>query len=464
MNLYPRLTVLLLLTCLTVRTNATDRFVNLNNPTPASPYTDWSNAATTIQDAIDAANPGDLILVTNGVYQTGVRTVYGMDNRVAVTKPVTVRSVNGPAVTQILGYQLPGPTNGAGAVRCVYLTNGAALSGFTLTKGATQISGDVAKNLSGGGVWGEGSNVVVSNCTLTGNWASANGGGAYGCTLIDCTVASNAAAPFFSTFGGGAFGSVLSNCTLIRNFAKTGGGTFSSTLNNCTLTNNTAYGDGGGAYNSTLNGCILTGNWATNGGGTYSGALSNCILTGNKAILYGGGAVSGTLNNCTLGGNSATNGGGAHSCTLNSCTITNNSALNDGGGAVFGTLTNCLLAGNSAKDGGGGVIGATLNSCMLSGNSGIIYGGGAWGGHLNNCTLTGNSAQQGGGTYSSVLTNCIVYYNSPGNYDSASTFSYCCTVPLPAGTGNLTNEPQLASASHLSAGSPCIDRGASTEM
>jgi hypothetical protein len=177
MKIASRFTLLVLATNLILSANAATRYVNVNNATPASPYTDWSSAATTIQDAIDAATTGDDILVTNGVYQTGARVVYGMSNRVAVTIPVTVRSVNGPAVTQIIGYQVPGTTNGAGAVRCAYLTNGAALSGFNLAKGATQTFGDVAKNLSGGGLWCEGASAVVSNCTLTGNWASANGGG-----------------------------------------------------------------------------------------------------------------------------------------------------------------------------------------------------------------------------------------------------------------------------------------------
>src|ERR1035438_5833359 len=130
-------------------------YVDLNSPNPTPPYTNWATAARVIQDAVDAATTGAEIVVTNGVYTTGGRPS-GTNltiNRVLVDKPLALRSVNGPQLTSIEGYQVPATTNGDSAVRCVCLqADGASLSGFMLTKGATRTNGSFFLDQSGGGL------------------------------------------------------------------------------------------------------------------------------------------------------------------------------------------------------------------------------------------------------------------------------------------------------------------------
>ena len=256
------------------------RYVWQESPNPSPPYTNWATAAQTIQEAVDAAQAGDAVLVVGGVYDTGGRAVVGtMTNRVAIDKPIWVESLMGPEVTVIQGYQLSSNLNGDGAIRCVYLADGATLSGFTLTNGATRTSGDYYLEQSGGGVWCESTNATVTNCILIGNSASDSGGGAETGTLNTCTLTRN-----WAGIGGGADVSTLNNCTLASNSVSWyGGGAFYSTLNNCTLTGNAAYNNGGGAFAGTLNNCTLTGNSARLGGGV-AGIGDNCRL--NNCIIY----------------------------------------------------------------------------------------------------------------------------------------------------------------------------------
>jgi hypothetical protein len=316
------------------------RYVDVNSTNATPPYTNWATAARNIQDAVDAAAAGDEVVVTNGIYSSGGRAVYGtMTNRVTVDKPLTLRSVNGPQFTVIQGWQVPGALYGIGdgAIRCVYLTNGASLSGFTLTKGATRAVDDYPTNResSGGGLWCESTNDVI---------------------------------------------------------------------------------------------------------------VSNCVVAGNSAYLGGGGAYAGTLKNCAVTGNNAFAGGGSYGCTLHNCTVTGNSATGYGAG--------------------GGAAECALNNCTVSGNLSSYDAGGAWHSTLNNCTLTGNSASYaGGGSLECTMNNCIIYFNTApqgANYDTFgyTTLNYCCTTPQPtAGVGNIASDPQLASSSHLSAGSPCRGAG-----
>ncbi len=226
---------------------ATVRFVSINSTNPVAPFTNWTTAAVNIQDAIDAAAAGDIVLVTNGIYASGGEKIYGLTNRVALDKALTVTSVNGWSNTIIQGAFDPVSTNGPAAVRCAWLADGAVLYGFTLENGATLNTGNVLESQNGGGVYCESTNALVSNCLLTNNAACSNGGGIYFGTLKNSLVISN-----FATFGGGAYSAALFNCTVVKNFTwdtdtyPTGAGVWSGSIRNCIVQNNSEAIFGGG--------------------------------------------------------------------------------------------------------------------------------------------------------------------------------------------------------------------------
>ncbi|HEX4644897.1 MAG TPA: hypothetical protein VH598_04750, partial [Verrucomicrobiae bacterium] len=350
-------------------------YVDLNGTNSTPPYAGWSTAATNIQDAIDASVDGDLVLVTNGVYSSGGRAVYGaLINRVVINKAVTVQSVNGPAATMIYGYH----AIGSNAVRCVYMTNNSALIGFTLKYGATANTGGSFQEQSGGGVWCESTSATVSNCVITGNAASFTGGGAMSGTFNNCLISNNITTQI-------AAGSSL-------------------------------LGGGGGAIFSVLNNCVITGNSAFVGGGAAYSTLTNCLVSGNAAtapynnnyyfFTEGGGVFNGTANNCKIVRNSAYVGGGFYG-------YAGPGQFVDGVFYSFpnGTLNNCLVASNYVNYPGGGI-------------------GGTCQGTLNNCTIVANSGGQSAGALFGTLNNCVLYYNSGPNF-SGGTLNNCCTTPMP---------------------------------
>lgn len=415
----PRIPVLLVAAffsaILTLNAHATTYYVNANGANPTPPYTSWSTAATTIQDAVDVATNGDLVLVTNGVYQPSGRAAPdNVQTCVISTNAVTIQSVNGSVATTI---------SGSGNRRCVYLGNGAVFSGFTVTGGN------------------------VTNTYST-------------CGGIDC--ASNA---------------LVENCLIINNAADVAGGLYSGTASNCMISGNIATDQAGGAQLSILINCTVSDNyssWPGQGGGATYCNLTNCVLTGNSVETggQGGGAFQSTLVNCILNNNSATLGGGAAFCTLNNCLVFSNSvnnaytgpgAFSQGGGLAFGLASNCIILGNVAW--------ADVHSI-----GGVAWGGGAYDTTLNNCTVVDNYAAggAGGGAYYCPAYNSIIYYNTAflsgvgvhtDNVTNGS-LNYCCTIPLPSsGFFNFTNAPLFVSISgtggnlHLQSNSPCINAG-----
>jgi hypothetical protein len=241
-----------------LRAAAAVHYVDVNSTNPTPPYTNWPTAATNIQDAVDAASVRDEVVVADGIYASGSRPdPNGYGDRVVVDKPLGLRSVSGAQFTVIDAGQ---------SNRCAYLTNGASLSGFTLTNGYD------AGSEGGGGVHGG----TMSNCVLTGNGAYLGGGAAF-CTLNNCTLSWNSA---FEA-GGGAYYCALNNCTLVNNSASgepygaSGGGAYYSTLFNCTLMANSAapgplgHGSGGGIYGGSLYNCIVYYNTAQIGANYY---------------------------------------------------------------------------------------------------------------------------------------------------------------------------------------------------
>jgi parallel beta-helix repeat protein len=242
--------------------------------------------------------------------------------------------------------------------------------------------------------------------------------------------------------------------------------------------------DGGGMYNDssspTLNNCIFSRNFAEdNGGGMYndssSPVLTNCTFNDNRAYDCGGGIYnlhsSPEFTHCTFSENF-----GVGVCNHDSSPEFTHCIFNSNGGSGMynyessPNLTNCIFSGN-------------YYSGMRNSESSPT---------LTNCVFSGNSAYNGGGmsNYSSspTLTNCILWNNDATdsgnevyNNDSTPIFSHCdikgafnggvWDEELGIDEGyNIDTDPSFVRNPrtnwrndpgdlHLTANSPCIDRG-----
>jgi hypothetical protein len=228
-----------------------------------------SLADCTLLEAMNAANANanaNTIQFKPGLSGTIVNTL--APQGLAILNPLTI-SGPGPHVITV---------SGAGASRVFKVFGGvtASISDLTITNG--KATGD-----AGAGLYNDGGNLAITNCTILGN-AAQQGGGIYNrsggtTTITNCTVSGN------SGNGGGVFNDAgivnITNSTISGNSTQFFGGgiyNFSTmTITSSTIASNTAGSSGGGGV--------------SNGSGTVT--LKNTIVALNTSAS--GPDVKGTL-------------------------------------------------------------------------------------------------------------------------------------------------------------------------
>jgi len=397
------------------------------------PYTNWADAATNIQWAVNAATNGDTVWVTNGTYM--------LTNQISITNRIILKSMNGYSGTTVDG-NYPNYTN-----LCFNMSGNSTVDGFTIKNGYAS---------NGGGVYV--ATGKVYNCLITGNTATNFGGGLYGA---------------FITVPGANY---ISNCYVITNIARYGGGFYGNgTIEASTIISNLALRAGGinmdwssaGAPNFVSN-CVIACNQATGdrAGGIYFNTgyseMRNCIISNNAVFQYGGGAYLNAY------------GGGY--VIVRDCIIVNNSVSSSSGkgGGLYcdqgGNVRQCLISGNrniASPSGGGGIYADRIKNNV------------SYPGYIDSCTIVSNitSFGPGGGILvvgtntANSVSNCVIWGNIATNaYEndiggSNSPFWFVCAsyTNFSAGQGNITNNPQFVDFNggnyRLNANSPCINAG-----
>jgi nitrous oxidase accessory protein NosD len=310
----------------------------------------------TIQAAIDAAVPGDTVLVAPGTYVERIR-IYA--------KEITVESSGGPDVTTIDG-------NETGTVAWIYAAPGEApaLRGFTIT---------------GGYAFGDPGGVLVAGgpALIEGNRIVDNVGGGVWAEFSEASIHDNTIA-MNRTLGSGSFGGGI----LIL-----GSGTVNVRGNR--ITDNTADSMGGGidlysAGPAVVASNVITGNSAIWGGGIHAGnatdaQIYNNLVAGNSA-LWGGGigyeARAGRVTNNTIVGNTGRDGSAIYASILSGAlSFTNNIVV---GESEF-PLVMC------------GPYGDPLDPPSFANNDFVNRGGARFGGSCTDPTgLDGNLSEEPG--------------------------------------------------------------------
>jgi subtilisin family serine protease len=326
----------------------------------------------TIQAAINAAEPGETVMVADGIYQ-------GQGNRDLDFggKPITVQSEFGPEFCVIDCQGSVGEPrygfyfhNGEGAdsvVRGFKITGGYAEyieyigGGIVCYESSPTIEDCILANnvgVYGGGIKDTNSSPIVRNCQFIGNAAHLFGGAMDNYNnshpiVTDCVFINNVTDSTYSDeWGGGAVGNDEGS---------------NPVFSNCLFEDNFTYGLGAGMYNE----------------GGCDPVLVDCVFINNEAEWGGAGMASDYgecdpyVVNCQFVSNTADQGGGIYcgsnnTLTVVNCIFNNNLATNTGGGVwiYYSTLqvANCTFYNNEARSWGGGihiqssVVGSVSNS------------------------------------------------------------------------------------------------------
>ncbi len=272
----------------------------------------------TIQDAIDASNDGDEVLVADGTY-----TGPGNRDISFKGKAITVRSTDPSDPDVVAATVIDCQSMGRGFIFNNNETEDSILAGIKIVNGFT--------DGEGGGIYCKAISPIIDSCIISNCQAIEMGGGIYsgGRPIIkDCIISNN-----MSNSHGGGITAWLSYPAIIG----------------CRITDNVATGFGGGihvhAYNdpTTIKDCHISGNVAGwSGGGIYTAwkthvVVENCMIVGNIAddegggVLFDGDRSTQDLIGCTISGNRANIGGGFKGkhiryVTIENCIIRSNTA------------------------------------------------------------------------------------------------------------------------------------------